>query len=293
MMDLAGGFAIDAARSGNITRYINHSCEPNCQSVVKPIWYKSAPDDTSLYVERVCLVTIRKIAANEELTFDYRMDKGRMDKMDCYCGASKCTGSILGNTTGERDSPKDKKKKTLKDEKSPAPQTLPKAAPTTKTLESAPVPTPKAKSDAASKTTDAKRESSQSSASSAGPAQHPIPKTTPKPSEPAPKPSAASKTATSFKLSKPSLPSVTKYSAGPSSSSAQEKLVLKVTKPVVASDGKALPLFHQPLIVSGKRARTLPKKLLDGVDLEPMMKKFALAADSLDDEDEANSDCSG
>jgi SET domain-containing protein len=48
----------DAAVNGNIARFINHSCQPNCyfQIVDKTIWIRAS----------------RAIRAGEELTYDYR-----------------------------------------------------------------------------------------------------------------------------------------------------------------------------------------------------------------------------
>ena len=50
----------DAAVGGNIARYINHACEPNCytQVIDQTIWIRAA----------------RKIGRGEELTYDYSTD---------------------------------------------------------------------------------------------------------------------------------------------------------------------------------------------------------------------------
>ena len=50
----------DASVGGNIARFINHSCRPNCytQVIGDVIWIRAA----------------RNIAAGEELTYDYRTD---------------------------------------------------------------------------------------------------------------------------------------------------------------------------------------------------------------------------
>ncbi len=69
----------DAAVGGNIARFINHSCTPNCYaSIVKGhILYMSA----------------RAIKAGEELTIDYRFD-AHVEKVRCACGSKECRGTI-------------------------------------------------------------------------------------------------------------------------------------------------------------------------------------------------------
>jgi len=78
---------IDAARRGNAARYINHSCDPNCQAVI---------EDGRIFIE--ALVNIQP---GVELTYDYAYertdDHGPEDEAlyACRCGTAKCRGSIL------------------------------------------------------------------------------------------------------------------------------------------------------------------------------------------------------
>ncbi len=78
---------IDGAREGNEARFINHSCEPNCEAVV---------EDKRVFVE-----TIREIRAGDELTYDYHLDRpGRFreewkERYACHCGAPSCRGILL------------------------------------------------------------------------------------------------------------------------------------------------------------------------------------------------------
>ncbi len=78
---------IDGAREGNEARFINHSCEPNCETVI---------EDKRVFVE-----TIREIRAGEELTYDYHLDRpGRFreewkERYACHCGAPSCRGILL------------------------------------------------------------------------------------------------------------------------------------------------------------------------------------------------------
>jgi uncharacterized protein len=66
---LNGRFVRDAAVGGNIARYINHSCAPNCytQVIGDTIWIRAS----------------RNIRRGEELTYDYRTDGE--SRIPCRC----------------------------------------------------------------------------------------------------------------------------------------------------------------------------------------------------------------
>ena len=78
---------IDASVDGNDARFINHSCDPNCDAVVE--------DD------RIWIETIRDVAVGEELAYDYafilpeRHTPAAKRKYPCNCGSSNCRGTIL------------------------------------------------------------------------------------------------------------------------------------------------------------------------------------------------------
>ena len=78
---------IDAARKGNVTKYINHSCDPNCEAVD--------------YDGRIFIEALRDIAPGEELFYDYAYDldepltRSLKKKYPCYCGSANCRGTIL------------------------------------------------------------------------------------------------------------------------------------------------------------------------------------------------------
>jgi SET domain-containing protein len=67
---------IDGARHGNLARYFNHSCNPNC--------------DTFIRDRRVFIRTLRDIKPGEELTYDYGRDylKNVIGLENCLC--SRC-----------------------------------------------------------------------------------------------------------------------------------------------------------------------------------------------------------
>lgn len=78
---------IDAAVNGNAARYINHSCDPNCEAVIE--------DD------RVFIEALRTIRPGQELCYDYqfvleeRHTPALKKLYPCYCGSKKCRGTIL------------------------------------------------------------------------------------------------------------------------------------------------------------------------------------------------------
>lgn len=78
---------IDAAVAGNDARFINHSCDPNCEAVGEK--------------SRIFIEAIRPIREGEELTYDYayEREKGTTEEDEklyvCHCGTAKCRGTIL------------------------------------------------------------------------------------------------------------------------------------------------------------------------------------------------------
>lgn len=84
-MTLERNYVIDAHRMGNLSRFINHSCDPN--SEIQKWTVDSLP--------RLCVVAIKDILAGEEVTFDYKFhsfDQSRAD--ECKCGSELCRGVI-------------------------------------------------------------------------------------------------------------------------------------------------------------------------------------------------------
>lgn len=86
-LTLEKDYIIDAGPKGNLARFMNHSCEPNCETQK---WSVNGLD-------RIGLFAIKDIPKNTELTFNYYWDEllGNEKKM-CHCGATKCAGVIGG-----------------------------------------------------------------------------------------------------------------------------------------------------------------------------------------------------
>jgi uncharacterized protein len=78
---------IDAGVDGNDARFFNHSCDPNCESVVEK--------------RRVFIEAVRSIEPGEEMTYDYQIyreegDPANIDEVfACRCGFAQCRGTML------------------------------------------------------------------------------------------------------------------------------------------------------------------------------------------------------
>ena len=78
---------IDAGVGGNEARFVNHACQPNCESVI---------EDSRVFID-----AIRSIAPGEELTYDYQIQREDDDPPDidavfaCRCGQPGCRGTML------------------------------------------------------------------------------------------------------------------------------------------------------------------------------------------------------
>jgi uncharacterized protein len=74
-------FDIDGWVDWNPARYINHSCQPNCEA---------RQED-----EHIWIYALRDIAAGEELTFNYGYDLQDYEDHPCRCGAPNCLGFMV------------------------------------------------------------------------------------------------------------------------------------------------------------------------------------------------------
>jgi SET domain-containing protein len=78
---------IDAGVNGNEARYINHGCDPNCESTTVN--------------KRIFIEAIRTIQPGEELAYDYQIQRDSDDEPNvdqvyaCRCRAKSCRGSML------------------------------------------------------------------------------------------------------------------------------------------------------------------------------------------------------
>ncbi len=111
---------IDALHGGNSSRWINHSCDPNCEA-----------DEEN---DRIFIKAIRNIKAGEELNYDYGLiiDEPYTQKLKaeypCWCGSANCRGTLLSpkDRPDTPKTPKTKKKKSEAKAKPKAPSPKPK-----------------------------------------------------------------------------------------------------------------------------------------------------------------------
>jgi SET domain-containing protein len=95
LFTLNDDYVIDANSGGNIARWINHGCKPNCRAVLEE------DEGGDRRKDRVLIETLRKVKAGEELTYDYGIVLGerltpRLKAIwACRCGARDCTGTLL------------------------------------------------------------------------------------------------------------------------------------------------------------------------------------------------------
>ncbi|XP_034240792.1 microtubule-associated protein futsch isoform X2 [Thrips palmi] len=88
-LHLDGGLVIDGHRMGGDGRFVNHSCEPNCEMQKWSV--------NGLF--RMALFALRDIEANEELGYDYNFSLfNAAEGQPCKCGSSKCRGVIGGKS---------------------------------------------------------------------------------------------------------------------------------------------------------------------------------------------------
>lgn len=110
VMELTTGLYLDARERGNVSRFINHSCGPNCELQK---WVVQG-------VTRIGIFAMRDIGAMEALSYDYQFDTHEHQRFQCHCGAPNCRGSLSSkglNGDGAADSPCDRKRKFSRDER--------------------------------------------------------------------------------------------------------------------------------------------------------------------------------
>jgi len=92
VMNLDEKYAIDGERGGNDSRFINHSCDPNCEV----IYFGGIP----------YIYAMQDIPQGEEINFDYKYgsesdveftDEQKREWFPCKCGAKNCHGTLLNS----------------------------------------------------------------------------------------------------------------------------------------------------------------------------------------------------
>ncbi|MDR0251419.1 MAG: SET domain-containing protein-lysine N-methyltransferase [Burkholderiales bacterium] len=108
--ELSDGNVIDGGSGRNAARWINHSCNPNCETF---------EDENG----RVWIQAIRDISKGEELSYDYKLSvDGKLKKKElkdyvCHCGSEKCRGYLIKRKKKKKDKDKKDKKDKKKNKK--------------------------------------------------------------------------------------------------------------------------------------------------------------------------------
>ena len=85
IFELNKKYDIDGSPYYNKARYINHSCEPNCE--------------VEIVDDKIWISSIVDIKKGEELSYDYGYEFDQDDFRDhiCKCGSSDCVGFIISS----------------------------------------------------------------------------------------------------------------------------------------------------------------------------------------------------
>ena len=78
-------YDLDGSPLYNKARYINHSCEPNCE--------------VDINNDKIWISSIKNIKKGEELSYDYGFSFDKNDYRDhvCKCGSKYCIGYIISS----------------------------------------------------------------------------------------------------------------------------------------------------------------------------------------------------
>ncbi|KAI8881897.1 hypothetical protein K501DRAFT_324235 [Backusella circina FSU 941] len=74
---------IDATKMGNVARFINHCCAPNCSAKIITVDKQ----------KKIVIYANRDIEPGEEITYDYKFPI-EADKIPCLCGSKFCKGTL-------------------------------------------------------------------------------------------------------------------------------------------------------------------------------------------------------
>ena len=85
IFELNKKYDIDGSPLYNKARYINHSCDPNCE--------------VEIIEEKIWITAIKDIKKTDELSYDYGYEFDSDDFRDhiCKCGSKNCIGFIISS----------------------------------------------------------------------------------------------------------------------------------------------------------------------------------------------------
>ena len=75
---------IDGSSKGSVARFINHSCEPNCETEKWEVGSET----------RIAIVAKKDIVKGTELTYNYNFESFGGHRVKCLCGSNNCSGFL-------------------------------------------------------------------------------------------------------------------------------------------------------------------------------------------------------
>uniref|UniRef100_A0A914ZC83 Histone-lysine N-methyltransferase n=1 Tax=Panagrolaimus superbus TaxID=310955 RepID=A0A914ZC83_9BILA len=81
---IPGSYVIDASKKGNLSRFMNHSCQPNC---IMQRWIVRGE-------QRIGIFALTNIEAGVELTYNYSMHVFLKEQIKCLCESESCQGTL-------------------------------------------------------------------------------------------------------------------------------------------------------------------------------------------------------
>ena len=82
IFEINDDYDIDGNVPWNTARFINHTCDPNCET-------EQDSDD------RIWIIAMRNIKKGEELSYNYGYDLDYYKDHPCKCGSKNCVGYIV------------------------------------------------------------------------------------------------------------------------------------------------------------------------------------------------------
>lgn len=81
IFELNKKYDLDGNIKNNPAKYINHSCNPNCE--------------TETINNEIWIISIKNIKKGQEITYDYGYNLDNFKEHPCKCGSKKCIGYIV------------------------------------------------------------------------------------------------------------------------------------------------------------------------------------------------------
>lgn len=106
IMELSKGIYIDARFKGSVSRFINHSCDPNCHLLK---WRVKG-------VNRIAITALKDIEPGEELSYDYQFHTKQAMEWKCHCKSKKCRGTMAPDKINQHTPDTPEKKLTKKEQ---------------------------------------------------------------------------------------------------------------------------------------------------------------------------------